>query len=95
MPISSLKIDKSFVDDIFSGKETAQPLVKSIISLAASLGMQTVSEGVEDQNQLAFLVGNGAYIIQGYLFSKPLNAVDCGEFLRDRKARIASVIQVV
>ena len=92
MPISCLKIDKSFVDDIFSGKETSQPLVKSIISLAASLGMHTVSEGVEDRNQLAFLAGNGAHIIQGYLFSMPLSAEDCGEFLRDRKARIAAVM---
>lgn len=93
MPISVLKIDKKFVDDIYSGKETAQPLVKSIISLADSLGMLTVSEGVEDKNQLAFLVSNGAHVIQGYLFSKPLSADDCGEFLRNRKARIASVMQ--
>ena len=94
MPISCLKIDKSFVDDIFSGKEAAQPLVKSIISLAASLGMKTVSEGVEDKDQLAFLVGNGSHIIQGYLFSKPLSAADCSEFLRNRKSHIAQVMQV-
>ncbi|MBO4313885.1 MAG: GGDEF domain-containing protein [Desulfovibrio sp.] len=93
MPISVLKIDKTFVDDIYSGKETAQPLVKSIISLADSLGMLTVSEGVEDKNQLAFLVSNGAHVVQGYLFSKPLSAADFGEFLRNRKARIASVMQ--
>ena len=93
MPISVLKIDKSFVDDIYSGKEAAQPLVKSIISLADSLGMLTVSEGVEDKNQLAFLVSNGANVIQGYLFSKPLSAADFGEFLRNRKSRIASVMQ--
>ena len=93
MPISVLKIDKKFVDDIFSGKKTAQALVKGIISLADSLGMHTVSEGVEDKNQLAFLVSNGAHVIQGYLFSKPLNASDCGEFLRNRRTRIATVIQ--
>lgn len=92
MPISILKIDKKFVDDIFSGKDTAQPLVKSIISLAVSLGMHTVSEGVEDRSQLEFLVRNGAHIIQGYLFSKPLAAADCGEFLRNRKARIEAVM---
>ena len=92
MPISVLKIDKKFVDDIFSGKETAQPLVKSIISLADSLGMRTVSEGVEDRKQLNFLVSNGAHVIQGYLFSKPLGAADCGEFLRNRKAHIEAVM---
>ena len=93
MPISILKIDKKFVDDIFSGKETAQTLVKSIISLAGGLGLQTVSEGVEDKDQLAFLVRNGAHIIQGYLFSKPLSAEDCGAFLRNRKVRIAEVMK--
>ncbi|MBQ7607831.1 MAG: bifunctional diguanylate cyclase/phosphodiesterase [Desulfovibrionaceae bacterium] len=92
MPISCLKIDKAFVDDIFSGKKTAQPLIKSIISLAASLGLATVSEGVENKNQLAFLVGNGSHIIQGFLFSKPLSAKACGEFLRNRKACIDSVL---
>lgn len=93
MPISVLKIDKKFVDDIFSGKEAAQPLIKGIISLAVSLGMHTVSEGVENRDQLDFLVGNGACVIQGYLFSKPLSAADCGEYLRNRKARIEAVLR--
>lgn len=91
MPISFLKIDKKFVDDIFSGKVTAKPLVKSIISLATSLRMHTISEGVENINQLQFLAKNGAHIIQGYLFSKPLNAKDCGEFLRNSKEHIQAV----
>ena len=92
MPISFLKIDKKFVDDIFSGKVTAQPLVKSILSLAASLGMHTISEGVEKLRQLEFLADNGAHIIQGFLFSRPLTAADCGEFLRNGKARIAAAM---
>ena len=92
MPISFLKIDKKFVDDIFSGKMCAQPLVKSILSLASNLGMRTISEGVEEKQQLQFLAANGAKIIQGYIFSKPLNATECGLFLRNRKARIAEVL---
>lgn len=92
MPISFLKIDKKFVDDIFSGKVTAQPLVKSILALASNLGMHTVSEGVEERCQLQFLAANGAHIIQGYLFSRPLTGAACGEFLRNRKARIAAVM---
>ncbi|MBQ7617246.1 MAG: EAL domain-containing protein, partial [Desulfovibrio sp.] len=82
MPISCLKIDKKFVDDIYSGKDTAQSLVKSILNLAANLGMTTVSEGVEEHRQLNFLMANGASVIQGYLFSKPLDGPSCGEFLR-------------
>ena len=92
MPISFLKIDRKFVDDIFSGKVTAQPLIKSIIALAANLGMQTICEGVENRDQLAYLLGNGAHVIQGYLFSKPLNSTDCGDYLRNREARIAAVM---
>ncbi len=94
MPISFLKIDKKFIDDIFSGIETAQSLVKGIISLARSLRMCTISEGVESKKQLAFLSRNGAHVIQGYLFSKPLNVVDCEKFLRNRKARIAEILDV-
>ncbi|MBQ9451697.1 MAG: bifunctional diguanylate cyclase/phosphodiesterase, partial [Desulfovibrio sp.] len=93
MPISCLKIDKKFVDDIFSGKKTAQSLIKSILSLAANLGMTTVSEGVEDRRQLDFLLDNGASVIQGYFFSKPLNGEECTIFLRNRKTRIASVME--
>ena len=94
MPISCLKIDKKFVDDIFSGKKTAQALIKSILSLASNLGMTTVSEGVEDRGQLDFLLANGASVIQGYLFSKPLNAEDCTTFLRESHSRISSVMDV-
>ncbi len=92
MPISFLKIDKKFIDDIFSDKATAQPLVKSIISLATSLHMHTISEGVENINQLKFLAANGAHIIQGYLFSKPLNAIDCAHFLRHSKEHIQTIM---
>lgn len=92
MPISALKIDKKFVDDIFSVKETAKPLVKSILSLASNLGMKTVSEGVENKSQLDFLIANGANIIQGYLFSKPLSGTDCSDFLINRKSHISAVM---
>lgn len=92
MPISYLKIDRQFVKDLFSGKVTARPLVKSILSLAGSLNMQTISEGVEDQEQLAFLVDNGADIIQGFLFSKPLSAKDFEKYLRHCQSRIAAVL---
>ncbi len=93
MPISFLKIDKKFVDDIFSEKATAQPLVKSILSLASNLGMRTVSEGVEEKSQLDFLVGNGASIIQGYLFSRPLSGPACGDFLKRRQEIITSILK--
>ena len=92
MPISFLKVDKKFVDNIYSGKVTGPPLVKSILALAANLGMQTVSEGVEEKRQMHFLAANGARIIQGYLFSKPLDAAPFEEFVKKQEAVIASVL---
>ena len=56
MPISVLKIDKKI-----RRLHLSQPLLKSIISLAVSFRMLTVSEGVEDKNQLDLLLGNGAF----------------------------------
>ncbi len=73
LPIKTLKIDKCFIDDI---NETAEALsiIKTIISLAHSLGMSVVAEGVEDQEQLHKLKALGCDFGQGYLFSKPLTS---------------------
>ncbi|WP_084605371.1 two-component system response regulator [Psychromonas aquimarina] len=71
LPISTLKIDKSFVDHI---PEDAQDvaIVKSILSLAKNLGLEVVAEGVENAQQLACLHGYGCDLIQGYFYSKPV-----------------------
>ncbi len=88
MPIACLKIDKRFIDVITVADGDSRALVKGMLALASNLGMNTVAEGVEDVGQLSFLTANGCTVIQGYLFSRPLSGADCGEFLRNRRARI-------
>ena len=93
MPIACLKIDKRFIDGIGQGDSRA--LVKGMLSLAANLGMDTVAEGVEDLDQLSFLAANQCHVIQGYLFSKPLNGEDCGEYLRNQRERISAAAGIL
>ncbi len=71
LPVSRLKIDRSFVTEITEG---TAPLLESILALGRSLGMVTVAEGVETQAQLEFLTRHGCDELQGYLFSRPVPA---------------------
>jgi len=71
--VYKLKIDQSFVRDITEDPED-KAIVAAIISLANSLGMQTIPEGVETPGQLEFLRLQGCNEVQGYYFSKPLAA---------------------
>jgi diguanylate cyclase (GGDEF)-like protein/PAS domain S-box-containing protein len=79
-PFSNLKIDRSFVMDL--GSEAENPnLVKAILALAASLGLQPVAEGVETHRQLEFLRVNGCQYGQGFLFYRPMAAPEVGQLL--------------
>ena len=69
--MSVLKIDRSFVEALGEDPEDAV-IVSGVISLAHTLGMQVVAEGVETARQLAYLQGMGCDMAQGYHFSKPL-----------------------
>jgi predicted signal transduction protein with EAL and GGDEF domain len=79
-PVDALKIDKSFVDGLGTeGDDTA--IVRAVISLADSLGLHTVAEGVETPTQLKALSALGADKAQGYLFSRPQPAATLTETL--------------
>jgi diguanylate cyclase (GGDEF)-like protein/PAS domain S-box-containing protein len=72
-PIDALKIDRSFVQDIASGKDDAA-IIRAIISMAKSLKQRVIAEGVETAAQFEFLRNQGCDEIQGYYFSGPLAA---------------------
>src|SRR5450631_3877429 len=74
-PIDKLKIDRVFINEIVSRPEDAS-IVRAIVSLAHSLRLKVVAEGVETQEQLDFLKTAGCDEYQGFLFSRPLPAAD-------------------
>lgn len=80
MPINTLKIDKSFVDNISNTDDTVS-ITDTIISLGHNLGLTIVAEGVENTEQLNYLKEHHCDKIQGYLFSKPLRASELEIFL--------------
>ena len=71
LPINKLKIDRSFVAKIGTSEQN-DAIIKTIISLAKSLGLKTVAEGIETEQQLEFIRNAGTDQAQGYLLSKPL-----------------------
>ncbi|EKQ57174.1 MULTISPECIES: EAL domain-containing protein [unclassified Clostridium] len=73
IPISTLKIDKSFIDNITSSKKE-ESIIKNIIQMAHSMNLKVVAEGVEVEEQLLVLKERKCDYIQGYYFSKPLPA---------------------
>jgi diguanylate cyclase (GGDEF)-like protein/PAS domain S-box-containing protein len=79
--VYKLKIDQTFVRDITDDPED-RAIVSAIISLADSLGLQTIAEGVETEGQLSFLREQGCNEMQGYYFSKPLPSEQFEEYMR-------------
>jgi EAL domain-containing protein (putative c-di-GMP-specific phosphodiesterase class I) len=71
LPIEMLKIDRSFINDIFTNSDD-KAIVTAIIQMAHSMGIEVLAEGVETEQQLAYLNSLGCDKLQGYLFSKPV-----------------------
>ena len=79
LPVTRLKIDKSFVDDIPQSSENIA-LIKAIVSLARAFGLSITAEGVEKEEQLEFLKSIECDEIQGYLYAKPLSLEELKSF---------------
>lgn len=85
LPIDELKIDKSFVDKLLQS-DSARLMIKGILGISQGLNIETVSEGVETQEQLLTLKQLGCKIVQGYVHAKPLNCDDLIAYLTQIKA---------
>lgn len=82
LPLSQLKIDRSFVDKLESDMSD-QSIVKTIISMTDALGLYTVAEGVETIEQRKFLESRGCRAYQGFLYSRPLPLDEFEYFLAE------------
>ena len=79
LPINKLKIDKSFIDDIFTDEDD-MIITQSIINLARNMNLHVIAEGVETQDQENFLLQNGCEMAQGYFYNKPLPVDEINKF---------------
>ena len=87
-PITTLKIDRSFIQDIDIDSDD-DALIKGILSMAKSLNVSVVAEGVETIRQAEFLIENDCLLIQGFHYSKPMPAIEFSEYLQQGGSQIS------
>ncbi len=87
LPIDKIKIDKSFVDNIVNNRGD-EALVKAVLLIAESIGVEVIAEGVENEQQLEKLRSLGCEIFQGYYFEKPLSIIDIEKELNKNNYKI-------
>ncbi len=83
-PFNTLKIDKAFVYNVAEDVENGA-LTKAIIAMAHGLGLKVTAEGVETQDQLAFMEGQECDAIQGYYFGRPMSCAAFADVLKDTR----------
>ncbi|WP_375738016.1 EAL domain-containing protein [Pseudomonas boanensis] len=86
LPVDALKIDQSFVREATHDSNDAE-IIRAIVAIARSLGLETIAEGVERSDQLVFLEQQGCHLYQGYLFSKPLPLAEFRTLLANSRQR--------
>ncbi len=86
-PISTIKVDRSFVSDITTNRDDLE-IVRAIVTLGHSLGRRIVAEGVETEEQRHILAGLGCDEIQGWLLGRPMTADALGRFMRQEGPRL-------
>ena len=85
-PFDKIKIDRSFVSDLASDRESLA-IVRAVRDLGRSFGMSVTAEGVETEAQLELLVAEGCNEVQGFLLGKPMPASDLGRFMDSSELR--------
>jgi diguanylate cyclase (GGDEF)-like protein len=91
LPLDKIKIDKSFVQDLIDDDDDAT-IVRAIIQLGKSLGMQVIAEGVETTEQEAYIISEGCHEGQGYFYSKPLPARELLAYLKQAQRTHVGVL---
>ncbi|RON16857.1 putative bifunctional diguanylate cyclase/phosphodiesterase [Pseudomonas frederiksbergensis] len=91
LPLDKIKIDKSFVQDLLDDDDDAT-IVRAIIQLGKSLGMQVIAEGVETAEQEAYIISEGCHEGQGYHYSKPLPARELSAYLKQAQRSNAAIL---
>ncbi len=81
LPLSKLKIDRSFICDVLTDANS-ETIVRTVIALGQSMGMTVIAEGVETEAQHRFLADNGCTQFQGYLLGRPMPLVDFSTFVQ-------------
>ena len=82
-PLHTLKIDRSFIQDITHNSDDRE-ITKAIIAMGQNLNLKVLAEGVETEGQVEILRDSGCDYIQGYYFSRPMPASEMLPFLQDR-----------
>lgn len=88
-PFDTLKIDRSFVNELSEAADSVA-IIRAVVGMGKSLGMTIVVEGVETEEQLAILKAEGCDLGQGYLFSRPISAGAIRTIIRNGSAMIRS-----
>lgn len=81
LPLNTLKIDKSFINNITAQDGIQANITNSIIKMVSKMGLETIAEGVEHPEQLEILKQFNCHIVQGFLRGKPMPAERCGKYL--------------
>ena len=90
-PVHELKLDRSFISEL-GNQTTCGEIVESVIHMAHRLGLQVIAEGVETIEQRDILMAFGCDVMQGYWFSRPLDAGDCTALLSRPRATALSPV---
>jgi diguanylate cyclase (GGDEF)-like protein/PAS domain S-box-containing protein len=88
-PVDMLKIDRSFVSDLPGDSDSAS-LVRTIIGMAKSLNLGLVAEGVEKEEQVAFLTDEGCELLQGFYYAKPMSVAELNIFL-EKDSKVTAI----
>lgn len=91
MPLSTLKIDKTFINDITAQDGVQANITQSIISMVKKMGLETIAEGVENKEQLELLKDFNCTSVQGFLRGKPMSKELCNAYLGGNKEALLKI----